>query len=588
LHNARIPVVIEESKKMIKTKINNVFLKIIGVLVSVSLVTYLLVPINFASGVGYATWRNIGMSNSNIGQAMTTTSSAITSTSQTTVNVTSTAGFPPPPFVVTIGSTASEAIEVTAVSGNTWTIVRGFDGTTALASITSGSNISGATSYYVHFVPATPATSIQAIVLDFCSDSPIYNSTTCTQPTGMQIGPTGANKTAIGSTSIGGISSSLFTTNAVVYTNRDDIILSNSGTGYVPQTPTTIPGTITTGTTSITVSSATGYPVASTNNPASWYYLSISGTETVQVTNTSGTTFTITRAQLGTVATSGTGLSLSQPPITFVVYGVTNPTSTGALYARIYTFSTYATASTFASTAPLTGTTYSTASGAVIDAGGVALYITNTLTVSAKVQEYLQFCVYASTTATAAPCSLTGSTVTLGNAGGILSISNAYVDSSTRFDIATNASGYAAVTFTGLPLSNGSLLIENSGASGTGSVAATAYTSAVGTDQFGLCSIAAAAGNQATNYTSTNLSFPNATYNSGTCPTALLASSSYAGGASFGLNIAQAGSVYGDLLAIQKPGTGSTGLISFIGNVAASQLAGIYTTTFNFVASGTY
>lgn len=573
---------------MIKTKISNLFGKFLGIVLSTSLVVYLLVPINFASGVGYVTWRNIGLSNSNVGQTMTTTSSAITSTAQTTVNVTSTAGFPPPPFVVTIGSTASEAIEVTAVSGNTWTIVRGYDGTTALASIVSGSSISGPTSYYVHFNPATPASSIQAIVLDFCSDSPIYNSTTCTQPTGMQIGPTGANKTAIGVTSIGGISASLFTTNAAVYTNRDDIILSNSGTGYTPQAASSISGTITTSSTTFTITSATGYPIASSSNPASWYYLTVGGTETVQITNVSGTTFTMNRSQLGTTATSGTGLTLSAPPITFVVYGVTNPTSVGALYARIYTFSTYSTASTFASTAPLTSSTYTTAASAVIDAGGVALYITNTLTVSAKVQEYLQFCVYSNVTATAAPCTLTGSTVTLGNASGILSIATTYVDSSTRFDIATNASGYAAVTFTGLPLSNGSLQIENSSLSGTGTVAATSYTSSVGTDQFGLCSIAAASGNQATNYTSSNLSFPNSTYNSATCPTALSPSSTYAGAAAFGLNIAQAGSVYGDLLAIQKPGTGSTGLISFIGNVAASQLAGIYTTTFNFVASGTY
>jgi hypothetical protein len=575
---------------MIRTKINNFFIKFLGIVLSTSIVVYWLAPINFASGVGYDTWRNINMSSSNVGQAMTTTSSNITSTGQTSFTVTSTAGFPPPPFVISVGTTATsvEAMDVTAISGTTLTVTRGYDGTTAQSTINSGANVSGTTSYYVHFVPATPATSIQAIVLDFCSDSPIYNSTTCTQPTGMQIGPTGANKTAIGATSEGGISASLFTTNAVVYTNRDDIILSNSGTGYVPQAASTISGTITSGSTTFTIASATGYPIASTNNPASWYYLTVGGSETVQITNVSGTTFTMTRAELGTTATSGTSLSLSAPPITFVVYGVTNPTSTGALYARVYSFSTYATASTFASTAPLTSSTYTTAASANIDSGGIALYITNTLTISAKVQEYLQFCVYSSATATAAPCSLTGSTVTLGNTSGILSITSAYVDSSTRFDIATNASGYAAITFTGLPLSNGSLLIENSGASGTGSTAATAYTSSVGTDQFGLCAIAAAAGNQATNYTSTNLTFPSATYNSGSCPTALATSAVYAGSATFGLNIAQAGSVYGDLLAIQKPGVGSTGLVSFIGNVAASQLAGIYSTTFNFVASGTY
>jgi hypothetical protein len=265
-----------------------------------------------------------------------------------------------------------------------------------------------------------------------------------------------------------------------------------------------------------------------------------------------------------------------------------NPSATGALYARLYTYSTYSTASTFASASPITGTSYSTSAGANIDGGGVALYITNSLTVNAKVQEYLQFCIYTASGSNL-PCSQTGSVVTLGNTSGILSIANAYVDTSTRFDIATNASGLAAVTFTGSPLANGTNLIESSTLSGTGSTAATAYVSSVGTDQFGLCGVASAT--QATNYTSTNLSFPNNTYNSNgfsACPSAYATSTTYAGTAGFGLNIAQAATVYGDLLAIQQPGTGSTGAISFIGNVAASQLAGSYTTSFNFVATGTY
>ena len=564
-----------------------------------SLIIYLIVPVNFASGVGYVTWRSIEQSNSNVGTAVggNTLNGTITNVA-TSMVVTSNSGYPPPPFVVTCGTGGTEAILVTAVSGLTWTITRGYQGSTA-AGCTTGAAISGPVSYRVQFVPATPASSIQAIVIDFCSDSPIYNSTTCTQPTGMNTGPSGATVAVVPTGSISGISASMFTTNVPNNTSRDSIIFSNTGTGYTPLAATTISATtpITSGAqTSFTVTSSANYPVAQTNNPASWFYINVTNgtTETMQVTNVSGLVWTVNRAQLGTSALSAAPATtpISQPPIAFTVQGMTNPTSTGALYARIYTFSTYSGASganTFATASPLTATTYSTAATNNIDSGGVALYITNSLTVNAKVQEYLQFCVYSNITATAAPCSLSGSTVTLGNSSGILSIASAYVDSSTRFDIATNASGYAAVTFTGLPLSNGSLLIENSGASGTGTVAATSYTSSVGTDQFGLCVTAAGAGNQATNYTSTNLlSTVNPTYFTGTCPSTLALSAVYAGSDHFGLNIAQAGSVYGDLLAIQKPGTGSTGMISFIGNVAASQLAGIYSTTFNFVASGTY
>ena len=70
-------------------------------------------------------------------------------------------------------------------------------------------------------------------------------------------------------------------------------------------------------------------------------------------------------------------------------------------------------------------------------------------------------------------CNLGGNSIALGNTSGILSIAAAYVDSETRFDVATNASGYVAITFTGSPLANGSLLIENSTASGTGATATT-------------------------------------------------------------------------------------------------------------------
>jgi len=574
---------------MIRTKISNYSARFLAIALSISLVSYLLAPIQFANGVGYDTWRSIALSNSNVGVANPTVTTAPSpGTTGTSMVVSSSAGYPTPPFFVTIGTTGTEIVEVTAVNGTTWTIVRGYAGTTALT-YSNGNTISGATVAHVQFVPATPATSVQAIVVDFCSDSPLYNSTTCTTPTGMSVGPSTASSLAI--TNITGISSALYNTS---YTkandsSRADLLIGNNGTGYVPASPTTIPGTITTVQTSFTVTSSASYPAAVTGNPNTYFYIQV-GSEDMQVTNVSGTTWTVVRGVLGTGGSlaSGTGLSISQPPISFTVYGIMNPTSVGALYARLYTYSTYSTASTFAAASPITGTSYSTSAGANIDGGGVALYITNSLTVNAKVQEYLQFCIYTASGSNL-PCTQTGSTVTLGNSSGILSIANAYVDTSTRFDVATNASGYAAITFTGAPLSNGANLIESSSLSGTGTTAATAYVSAVGTDQFGLCGVASAT--QATNYTSTNLSFPNGTYNSvggSACPSAYATSTTYAGTAWFGLNIAQAATVYGDLLAIQQPGTGSTGAISFIGNVAASQLAGSYSTSFNFVATGTY
>lgn len=60
----------------------------------------------------------------------TTALSSAISSSQTSINVLSSAGFPSTPFIVTVGS---EIIAVTGVSGTTWTVERGTEGTTAAA-----------------------------------------------------------------------------------------------------------------------------------------------------------------------------------------------------------------------------------------------------------------------------------------------------------------------------------------------------------------------------------------------------------------------------------------------------------------------
>jgi hypothetical protein len=69
---------------------------------------------------------------SGCGLTTTTTLAAAISASQTTITVTSSAGIPSPPFNVTVGGTG-EIMTVTAVSGTTWTVVRGQEGTTAAA-----------------------------------------------------------------------------------------------------------------------------------------------------------------------------------------------------------------------------------------------------------------------------------------------------------------------------------------------------------------------------------------------------------------------------------------------------------------------
>lgn len=64
--------------------------------------------------------------------------------------------------------------------------------------------------------------------------------------------------------------------------------------------------------------------------------------------------------------------------------GITNPTSVGAFYGRILTYAT---------TGAAQGYTDSTVPGAFVDDGGIAMAIANELTVTARVQEVLEFCI---------------------------------------------------------------------------------------------------------------------------------------------------------------------------------------------------
>lgn len=73
-----------------------------------------------------------------------------------------------------------------------------------------------------------------------------------------------------------------------------------------------------------------------------------------------------------------------------VTDGVTNPTATGTFYARILTYATSAPAIAYASAVP----------GAYVDEGGIALAVANELTVTARVQEVLEFCIGTETSST--------------------------------------------------------------------------------------------------------------------------------------------------------------------------------------------
>ena len=240
---------------------------------------------------------------------------------------------------------------------------------------------------------------------------------------------------------------------------------------------------------------------------------------------------------------------------------VINPSDLGTFYARIYTYATSAAALAHNSAAP-TGYT---------DAGGVALSTANQINLTAKVQETLSFCVY-----TNANCGLGGTAVTLGDTNGVLRTSGSFVDKNTKYDLATNATSGAVVRFKAPLPTSGSNTLASIGNTGT---AADALTS---TTQFGLCS-----------YRSTGaLLAIDAVYGAGSCSsTTQTAGGGTTGGegtAQFAFDTAAAASTYGDTLATMAAGDTNTGTIAYVGNVATTQPAGIYTNTFTFIATGTY
>lgn len=247
--------------------------------------------------------------------------------------------------------------------------------------------------------------------------------------------------------------------------------------------------------------------------------------------------------------------------------GVSNPDApAGTFYARILLFDTTANAAAYTSTASEGGT-------GALAAGGVALSTANQITVTAKVQERLTFCVY-----TGANCAAGGSTVSLGDDKGVLSDAGAFVDKNTKYDVSTNATSGVAIRVKGDTLTSGSNTITE---------IATKAGSATGTEQFGFCTYQS---------TGTGLT-PVVTYNgdngagadcTATTQTAGTAVAGGDGAAHFALETANTNTTYGQTFADKTAGNSSTGVIAFLGNISATTEAGIYATTLTFVATGTY
>ncbi|HET8709188.1 MAG TPA: hypothetical protein VFL85_02805, partial [Candidatus Saccharimonadales bacterium] len=228
-------------------------------------------------------------------------------------------------------------------------------------SITMSDSTAGATGT-VYALTMTMPTAVQSMVIDFCAESPIIGSSTCTAPTGMSAAS--AAYTAVnpgGNTPVG-----------------------SGGPGSAP----------------------TGWSKGTF------------GASQLKLTASSATT-------------AGT-------KYTFYFTNIKNPTSTGAFYARVYTY---------------TGTTYGgytsvSSLGTVQDSGGFALSTANNISVSATVQETLTFCI--SDVAPGSNCAGTNPPVVKLGTGNPVTIDSAAVydnsaASTSYMQISTNAVSGAIV-----------------------------------------------------------------------------------------------------------------------------------------------
>ncbi|MDQ3094257.1 MAG: hypothetical protein M3Q70_03735 [bacterium] len=119
----------------------------------------------------------------------------------------------------------------------------------------------------------------------------------------------------------------------------------------------------------------------------------------------------LTHATVGSAMTAGTTIVTFSLGAAGAADGFTNPSANGSFYARIATYTLAADAISYDSS--ITGATNPGASAQ--DAGGVAMSTANQITINARVQEVLVFCVGTTDAATTNDCAdISGTVVDLG------------------------------------------------------------------------------------------------------------------------------------------------------------------------------
>ena len=241
------------------------------------------------------------------------------------------------------------------------------------------------------------------------------------------------------------------------------------------------------------------------------------------------------------VLTNGAAGSVTEPQaISFDITNVTNPNSNNhSFYARILTYSTVAGATGYVAGSE----------GSPTDYGGIALSTASPITVTARVEEQLSFCVFY-TTCGDSPA------ISLGHGPNTVLDSTAVDTNTDQFSVSTNAQAGVSVRLKGATLTSGTNTIP--------AVSPSPGTITAGTAAFGLYMSSLGAGMSAA---------PD--YNNA--------------GGDYGFNTANIGGTYGDVIASSAGVlSNSISAVTFGATASNTTPAGIYTATEELIATGTF
>ena len=301
----------------------------------------------------------------------------------------------------------------------------------------------------------------------------------------------------------------------------------------------------------------------------------------------------------------GSGASLPASSAQQVdITGITNPSTVGTFYARMYTFPD----TTFGTYASVTSV------GNFVDQGGIALSTVRAITITARVQEQLTFCLTSAAHATwtdgggpgpnadscaAAEVAAGTTAVTLGHGSPTATLDSSVVDTSNLYSqMSTNATNGAVVNLRtnqtacanagGLSADGGTTcaIPPHTAGLGTGATAMTAGTAA-----FGLFVSASAAGPGGVGSLTPNTAYHDAAHV--TVPTTygygMDSTTAASNGGQPATNVGNVTTTFGSTIAATTaPNYRANSTFVFAATASLTTPAGIYTANLSMIATGTF